>query len=69
LVNQLRASHIATLLFSLLDAAHRPDGGVASLVSRHPSRDVRFDSPFKVVAELFVEFLLDLIAAKQGPNA
>jgi hypothetical protein len=68
LVDQLRAPHVATLLFSLLEAAHRAHRSIASFVGRHALRDVRFDSPFNVVAELIVEFLLDLIAAEHRPN-
>jgi len=69
LVNELCASHVATHFLCLVDATQRTQGGVASLVSRHASLDIGYDSAFNVVAELVVKFLLDLIAAEQRPKA
>jgi hypothetical protein len=54
--------------FPLLDAAHRTHGRVARVISRHASRDVGFDPPFKMVAELVVQFLLDSIAPEERPD-
>src|SRR5215510_2093108 len=63
--NQLHSSHIAALLLTPLDAAHREQRGVARLLRRHAFGDVFFNLPIDVIAELLVQFLLDLRAAKE----
>jgi hypothetical protein len=68
LVSERCASHVATLLLSPFDAPKGTQGGVASLLSRHASRDIGFDSTLKMVSELILKILLNLIAAEQRPN-
>jgi hypothetical protein len=69
MLDEVHPSHIAALLFSLLEATKGTQGGVARFLRRHTPRDIGFDSPFKMVAELVLEVLLDLIAAEKRPES
>src|SRR3990170_9043382 len=68
-LDEVHATHVAALLFSLVDPAKRTQGPVARLVRRHASCDIRFDSPLEVVAEFVLEVLLNLIAAEERPKS
>src|SRR5262249_2245414 len=67
--NPPHASRIAALLLSLFNASESAQRGVSRLFRRHAFGDVFFDLPIEVIAEFFVEFLLDLAAAEDRSQA
>src|SRR5690606_3742618 len=61
-IEQRDAPCVAALVLAPLDAAERAQRGATRLVRRHAGSDVLLRLPLDVVAQLFVELLLDLAA-------
>jgi hypothetical protein len=49
----------------LLDRTHLSTRCIASLVPRHPGGYMALDEAFKVVAELLMQFLIDLTSSEE----
>jgi hypothetical protein len=57
--DRFQSPHIAALLFPLLDISYGLQGGVTRIFGRHSGGIPFLNLPFQVVAQLFIEFLLD----------
>ncbi len=65
-LDEADSSHIAAFLLSLLNTAQGAQGSVARLLRCHAFSDIFLNLPLEVIADLLVQFLLDLLAAEQG---
>jgi hypothetical protein len=69
IVDKMDAADVAALLFAEFKAVDVAEGGAAGVIGREAESEVVLRFAFEMVAEFFVEFLLDLVAIEERTKA
>jgi hypothetical protein len=68
-LNETRPSHVAALLFPLVESAHGQHRFAPGASRRQAARHVLLDLPFEVVAQLLIELAVHRVTVTQRAQA